>query len=477
MGDNERAEKQAYLRKEIMMATGNLITGQEVFAKVESKDFKAKPTEISITIEFKNMTSKPLSYYWLDQDRKRRGEVRLASLKFGRMDTFVGNPWVIEGPPGILAAYEPTMDVKSDEKITITTDDEYKTSASKDPGEFVNFMASQRQDGDDIDVWTMDELKEVINQYKSAGAPNILQELGKHYIPKENIANLYRQVQMPNALKPTALLMANNLSVIIGGSRNVKGGMLKREYTVYKISSQPFGWEVERRYSDFEWLRGYLYDDFPFTVIPPIPDKDVADKTDPNVVELRRNWLQKFLDSCIDHPELRSSAHLQGFLRLKDDKSWEIFKNGIKSAGFKQRNFKRNYASYGMGVFNGEGGIKLSDFSALSSTGNSIINGDYTDFVTKLTTYITIATPHHAKLKELGHYLLEVMAKFRDVTDAMAKTFKNLQSATEKFNDASPFGQCRDVESVYSLSANVFMNWSNVTEERRNVIKNTVVNV
>jgi hypothetical protein len=64
MGDNERTEKQAYLRKEIMMATGNLTTGQEVFAKVESKDFKAKPTEISITIEFKNMTSKPLSYYW-----------------------------------------------------------------------------------------------------------------------------------------------------------------------------------------------------------------------------------------------------------------------------------------------------------------------------------------------------------------------------------------------------------------------------
>jgi hypothetical protein len=69
------------------------------------------------------------------------------------------------------------------------------------------------------------------------------------------------------------------------------------------------------------------------------------------------------------------------------------------------------------------------------------------------------------------------MAKFRDVTDAMAKTFKNLQIATEKFNDATPFGQCRDVESVYSLSANVFMNWSNVTEERRNVIKDTVVNV
>ena len=59
MSDTERKEKQAYLRTEIMDAVGNLTTGQSVFGKVESKDFKAKPTELAITIEFKNMTSKP----------------------------------------------------------------------------------------------------------------------------------------------------------------------------------------------------------------------------------------------------------------------------------------------------------------------------------------------------------------------------------------------------------------------------------
>ena len=64
MDNSDRKEKQAYLRTEIMQATGNLTTGQEVFKKVESKDFKAKPTEISITIEFKNTTKGILSYYW-----------------------------------------------------------------------------------------------------------------------------------------------------------------------------------------------------------------------------------------------------------------------------------------------------------------------------------------------------------------------------------------------------------------------------
>jgi hypothetical protein len=58
MNETDRKEKQTYLRTEIMEKIGNLTTGQEVFAKVESKDFKAKPTYLAITIEFKNMSPK-----------------------------------------------------------------------------------------------------------------------------------------------------------------------------------------------------------------------------------------------------------------------------------------------------------------------------------------------------------------------------------------------------------------------------------
>ena len=115
------------------------------------------------------------------------------------MDTFVGNPWVIEGPPGIIASYEPTMDVKANETVTVTTDQNYKTIVSKDPAEFVNYMATQRYNGDEIDNWSIDELKEVVREYKNLGAPSILDELSKNYISKANIANLYKQVKMPNA--------------------------------------------------------------------------------------------------------------------------------------------------------------------------------------------------------------------------------------------------------------------------------------
>jgi len=36
------------------------------------------------------------------------------------------------------------------------------------------------------------------------------------------------------------------------------GNIIKGKFTVFTISTQPFGWEVKRRYSDFEWLHKCL---------------------------------------------------------------------------------------------------------------------------------------------------------------------------------------------------------------------------
>ena len=82
------------------------------------------------------------------------------------MDTFVGNPWVVEGPTGLIATYIPTMDVKHGEKISITTDKNYDSTAKKDSQAFVNFMTEQRPGGEDIDNWSMADLQQMVQKYK-----------------------------------------------------------------------------------------------------------------------------------------------------------------------------------------------------------------------------------------------------------------------------------------------------------------------
>lgn len=39
---------------------------------------------------------------------------------------------------------------------------------------------------------------------------------------------------------------------------HVKGGIFTASFIQYKIKTLPFGWEVKRRYSDFNWLRTVL---------------------------------------------------------------------------------------------------------------------------------------------------------------------------------------------------------------------------
>jgi len=155
--EDERTQKQAYLRKEIIEATGVLITDQSLFKNYESKEFKSQNSTIPFSLEFKNMTKSTMTYFWFDEDKSKRGETKLQPNTYGTMDTFVGNPWVIEGPTGLIATYMPTMDVKQGEFVTVTTDKEFKTTVKKDFQTFVDYMTKAKYEGDDIDNWELEE--------------------------------------------------------------------------------------------------------------------------------------------------------------------------------------------------------------------------------------------------------------------------------------------------------------------------------
>lgn len=82
-----------------------------------------------------------------------------------------------------------------------------------------------------------------------------------------------------------------------------KGGVMFFKYTLYVVrTKQAEGARILRRFSEFEWLRALLCDRYPFRVIPPLPQKHIAD--DAFFIEDRRRGLTKFLDSVLRHPVL-----------------------------------------------------------------------------------------------------------------------------------------------------------------------------
>ena len=77
---------------------------------------------------------------------------------------------------------------------------------------------------------------------------------------------------------------------------------------------------VVRRYNDFLWLHDILTDEYPYAVIPPMPEKNTMNRFEIEFVEVRRAALQAFLREIAASPLLKDSKRLRTFLTEDDEK-------------------------------------------------------------------------------------------------------------------------------------------------------------
>ena len=112
-------------------------------------------------------------------------------------------------------------------------------------------------------------------------------------------------------------------------------------FTTYVIQvNEPHGRsiQVRHRYSDFELLRAYLSRHYPYTVIPPIPEKQTLLEalgslakapltlgracSDPELVSRRKRMLESFLMRLMRKKKLQDDLAVRAFLGLDDSVNW-----------------------------------------------------------------------------------------------------------------------------------------------------------
>jgi sorting nexin-1/2 len=137
----------------------------------------------------------------------------------------------------------------------------------------------------------------------------------------------------------------NAFEFTISDPRRVKNETSKLSFFVYKITGtttlpiyEHQGYSVERRYSDFEWLRARLVENYAGVIIPPLPEKSMMGTLDKvmsvdskQLVQYRQRALTKFLVRVCEHPALQKSSHLKQFLTLYDKDFIEVKNTKIKS--------------------------------------------------------------------------------------------------------------------------------------------------
>ena len=109
----------------------------------------------------------------------------------------------------------------------------------------------------------------------------------------------------------------NNVEIkaIISNPRKINDSLVKNSYLLYDVTTPKFNWFVNRRYSDFVWLREALCSLFPTSFLPQLPKKKMGNRRfEEDFIEKRLKGLQFFLDEILKNELLKSADPLITFL-------------------------------------------------------------------------------------------------------------------------------------------------------------------
>ena len=230
--------------------------------------------------------------------------------------------------------------------------------------DFINFCLSKKENGDNIDNWTLEELPSIVQEFikcvenqddflnlytidndnenkeetENINIDNEIEEirkktlikkeeekenLKKNSIEKKKNYNRKKRGKKEKIIKCRTLektiLNNKNITINIKDPIEVNGGLFSKNYISYTIETKPIGWIVQRRFNDFDLLRKLLMKYYPFHKVAPLPNKKISQKRfEKDFISKRMNILNKFINNIIKNESFKASEILVSFLSLED---------------------------------------------------------------------------------------------------------------------------------------------------------------
>jgi sorting nexin-7/30/sorting nexin-8 len=121
--------------------------------------------------------------------------------------------------------------------------------------------------------------------------------------------------------KQSISILGSTKNIIVNISEYSKieaKNILSKSYITYKVMTLPFNYSVNRRYSDFEWIRQILSSLYAGHLIPSIPKKKIGDRFNESFILKRMRTLEKFLNFLLTDPIIRNNVILNEFLKIEN---------------------------------------------------------------------------------------------------------------------------------------------------------------
>jgi sorting nexin-7/30/sorting nexin-8 len=259
-------------------------------------------------------------------------------------------------------------------------------------------------------------------------------------IDENNKNNNEEQKIQKNNFKTTDEISSQIQSIsIIGSTKNINisissyskieaKNILSKSYITYNITSLPFNYTVNRRYSDFEWLRQILSSIYSGNLIPSIPKKKISDRFNETFILKRMRTLEKFLNFLITDPIIRNNEILEEF--LKNENFIDI---------------KKKYEKVKIP-------LKLNEYYSLQGKIDLSINKEREDKLKEIKEDINNNESLYKKLtmsiKQLNNEMNNVNIRINEISNI----FDNLYSISEKYN------YCSTIINAFKNSSHFFKN-------------------
>ena len=223
-----------------------------------------------------------------------------------------------------------------------------------DQSEFIEFCMQRKKDGDDLNNWTIEELKNVIKDFiTKINHDNLKEKKNKEIIQKESleekekenndnnneIENENQELVIKIVCKELKKNILNDkkINVNIKNSSLIKSNniLTNNSYILYEMitsnrqkeNNEKINFKVQRKYSDFLQLREILCKFFPYNYIPSLPEKSQEYLLKKENEQKIISYLNIFINGIISKEDLKAFDATFLFLTILD---YDEYKNKIK---------------------------------------------------------------------------------------------------------------------------------------------------
>ena len=322
--------------------------------------------------------------------------------------------------------------------------------------EFIKFCLSKKENGDDVSNWTIEELKEIIQEFISQSTENKdIEKKDNNILNSEK--NEKDQEEKPKVIKEQTIsckkfqktaLNDKKITITISKPKEMDGGLFGKKYILYEVRTAPMGWTVLRRFSDFDLFRTLLTKYFPSYIVPFLPSKKIGNKRfEKNFINKRMKFLNLFINKLVEREEFKTSELLIAFLSITDRGKFEA---------------------------------KFKEFQARTL---SAYIEDYRTFDGKIT--ITFDEENDKNLTNMSKYFKFQSDLFQKLNKCLKNFYNKMTKACQELEEVHKF-----FDVIYYLNMRFFMNknitknyeefkfffenWKNVLIKQKEMVKNNI---